>query len=361
MRDMKHILHLVQSLDISGRSKVIYDLCRKLTQDGFEPLIVSLTSNRRFLEHYNNVRCVCLDKKEGLHLSIIWKLRGIVKHHNVQILHTHGRGALPYGLILKGLGSVKSVIHTVHRADGDAFTGNWFVKRLIAHYVDRVVVVSGSARERFAAHYDYPLSKIDIVHNGIEVADAVERVAKETPGRLVLGTVANLSYDKDFTTLLSAFQKIAVINPEAELVVVGDGPRAGEIQKLSYGLGLSRKVKFLGFRTDVPDILSTFDIFVLSSHTEGFGMSILEAMAAQVPVIASNVGGIKEVIEDGISGKLFEYGDSEGLKDAVLALSGDEKKRNTLVENGYERVKTTFSVEKMVGGYKKLYSELSAR
>ncbi len=360
-----NILHLVQSFDISGRSKVIYDLSYSLEKDGFRFLVASLTSNVRYAFCQNGLRCVNLDKKEGFDISVIWKLIRIIKDEKISLIHTHGKGALLYGVFAKKLSRVKGLVHTVHRADGDLLSENRLVKQLIASFVDKVIAVSDSARLKFTETHNFPLSKTITIYNGIDISK-YERNQPIDSGlcelrskaRLIIGTVANLSYDKDLETLLLAFSEVVKIYPDSLLIVAGDGPKANELKRFAEKLGVSEKVKFLGFRNDVPGILQILDIFVLSTRTEGLGIALLEAMAAKVPVVASAVEGVKEVVEDGVSGKLFTYGNPQELKDSIISLLKDKKLCDTFMENGYRRVKNNFSLEKMSGGYERIYSQL---
>jgi glycosyltransferase involved in cell wall biosynthesis len=171
----------------------------------------------------------------------------------------------------------------------------------------------------------------------------------------VLGTVANLSRDKDPVTLLRGFAEIRKTLPGARLVIAGDGPEAGAARAEAERLGVAPDVEFLGFRGDVPRVLAALDVFVLSTRTEGMGIAILEAMAAGVPVVASAVGGVPEVVEDGVTGRLFAAGEAAALRDAVVEILNDRALREGLVGRALVRVRERFSMDRMVEEYGRLY------
>jgi len=361
-----NILHVVQSFDLSGRSRVIHQLSCAVQRDGFRCTIASLSGECGYPQ--NDFTIVGLGKKEGVSPATAARLAALARRQRICVIHSHGRGALPYAAAAKALGGARALLHTVHRSDGDRVSGTRFARRLLLENVDLVAAVSEAGRRRFAERNELPLNKSVTIYNGIEVsrferrsgadADAM-RAELRSGASLVLGTVANLSPDKDFDTLLSGFSKIIRSVPGARLLIVGDGPRKAEITGRAALLGLSRSVRFLGRREDVPEILPALDVFVLSSHTEGLGISVLEAMAAKVPVVASAVGGICEIVHDGVTGSLFPYGNAAALRDAVLALARDPALRARRVENGYRQAQS-LSVEKMAKEYQEAYRALAA-
>jgi len=353
-----NILHIVQSFDISGRSRVIYELSSALNKDGFGSWIVSLTDNCRFTVVESNAECLHLNKKEGLDIPTIMQLIGIIKKDNISLIHTHGKGALLYGIIAKKLTRAKLLVHTVHRSDADIFKHNSLVENLIKSSVDKVVGVSDAARLSFIRNHNFPEAKTTTIYNGINISKYAGATDKVRKG-LIIGTVMNFANHKDYDTLILAFAEVLKIYPDSQLIMIGDGPNAPEVKKLVQEKKVAEHVKFLGFRKDVPDLLKTFDIFVISSHTEGLGLAILESMAARVPVVVSYVDGAREAIDDGVSGIFFQHGDYQGLKDIIISLHTNEQLYNSLREKGYEWVTSKFSLEKMYEDYKKVYESLS--
>jgi glycosyltransferase involved in cell wall biosynthesis len=227
--------------------------------------------------------------------------------------------------------------------------------------MDKVVAVSESARKAFEESHDCPNGRTEVIYNGIRLARFEKRTKTGDSGDVVLGSITNLSRDKDFDTLLRGFAGILRVLPNARLVIVGDGPVRGDVEQLAAELGVAERVELTGYRSDVPELLPTFNVLVHSTHTEGLGLAILEAMAARVPVVASAVGGIPEIVRDGVTGTLFPAGDVEGLRDAVLAALNDPIRSAAMVEAAQQDVRRRFTVEQMCEEYRRLYEGLCAR
>jgi glycosyltransferase involved in cell wall biosynthesis len=220
------------------------------------------------------------------------------------------------------------------------------------------VAVSNAARRAFVEANGFPEDKSLTIYNGV---DPLAFSRRETdPGADVLGSVANLSRDKDVATLLRAFQIIRRQKPQAALQIVGDGPGRAAAQTLCAELGITSHVGFLGFRDDVPSLLARFSVFVHATRTEGLGIAILEAMAAGVPVVASRVGGIPEIVEDGITGLLVPAGDARALSAAALELLGRPARAEEMARRARARAEALFTVGRMSDAYAGLYQEVTA-
>jgi len=351
-----NILHVVGGFDVSGRSRVIHDLCLGLKGRGFVSTVVSLTDSVGYAQ--DEVPVLSIAKREGFDPSAVMRLREVIISRNASVVHSHGRGALVYASLAARLTRGARLIHTVHRSDGDPVAARPLIRRFILSNVNTVTAVSDVARREFVEANGLPYERTIAIYNGIDpqrYAMAKPDRAPESSGSPVIGTVANLSYDKDTETLLHGFAKIRDTHPDATLVVVGDGPRLRDARVLAAQLGIQDNVDFLGFRTNVQDILPQFDVLAHSATTEGFGLALVEAMAAGVPVVAGRVGGIPEVIEDGVSGLLFEQGNADALNEAVCIVLQDEALRGKLVAAGLKRVKERFSLKRMCEAYEEVY------
>jgi len=181
-------------------------------------------------------------------------------------------------------------------------------------------------------------------------------IAESSP---VLATVGRLTSEKGHEDLVAAMGALARTHPAAVLLVAGDGPRRTSLEEQARALGLARRVRFLGLRADVPDILAAADVFLLASRYESFGLAILEAMAAGLPVIAARVGGIPFVVEDGKTGFLVDARRPEDIADRVRALAEDPEKRASLGRAGRARLLERFSVDAMIRGVESMYTDLA--
>jgi glycosyltransferase involved in cell wall biosynthesis len=175
----------------------------------------------------------------------------------------------------------------------------------------------------------------------------------------VATTVCRLYRPRDFSTLLRAFQQVQVALPQAHLLVVGDGPLRGEVEREVAALTLTQAVHLLGMRRDVPQILGASDAFALASRGwEGLPLTVLEAMAASVPVVASDVGGTREAVTDGETGYLFQPGDVAALALRLRALADDPGLARQMGQRGQARVRELFTAERMVRETAALYEQL---
>jgi len=209
-------------------------------------------------------------------------------------------------------------------------------------------------------------SRVGVIHNGIDPGRPAT-VADRNHGRrslglrtdaFVFGTVARLDPVKDLETMLNAFSRCLEQLGDCTLVVVGDGPERGRLGKLALALGVQKRVVFLGHRDDVRTLLPGFDLYLNSSITEGISITLLEAMSAGVPVIASRVGGTPEIIDTTDLGLLFQSRSSVELSDAMLRLGTDPEFRNRLSRDGRRRVCEHFALSSMARRYVDVYRTL---
>lgn len=184
----------------------------------------------------------------------------------------------------------------------------------------------------------------DTVHRG-GVARRTARRSLGVPGKTILyGTVGNLAPKKDQGTMIHAFSQVAATLPTAQLAIIGTGPRLAELQALVSRLGLDSRVRFLGMRDDVPELLPALDVFVMSSIHEGLSIAVIEALAAGVPVVSTRVGGIVQLITHEEQGLLVSPKDVEALRDAMVRLATDESLRRRLIAAGDRRA-ADFGIE----------------
>ncbi|MBI5598229.1 MAG: glycosyltransferase [Deltaproteobacteria bacterium] len=282
----------------------------------------------------------------------------LLKKERPRILHCHRHGPTVYGVVAGAIAGVGHVISHVH---GLGRTRNF--KRRLANFfilkrVDRILTVSNTVREDvLKTNWGLPPSKVITVLNGIDAEGIAFGPAARERARLkmgvgskefVLGTVGRMTETKGQRHLLSAFAEVAGKIPGLRLVVAGEGPDAGSLKELAEGLGISGKVAFLGFRSDVRELLSGLDVFVFPSLAEGLPLALLEAMAAGLPVVASSVGGIPEVFGGCDMGRLVPAKDPQALAVAIMEIySLGEEGRNRMGQAAKGRVFEAFTHKTM--------------
>jgi len=249
--------------------------------------------------------------------------------------------------------------------------------------MDRLVAVSQAIVAKLRREGRSGVAPIDLIHNGVDLArydhtEACCTLPEEygfPQGTPMVGVVARLEPEKGHATLLDAWPRVLDRVPDARLLVVGEGSLARSLQEQADGLGLlgepcegdrcvgtrrgrpGAKVVFTGRREDVPSVTAALDVAVLPSYREALGLVVLEAMALARPVVASDVGGIPEMIEDGVTGLLVPPRDPVALAAAVVRLLTDHPLADTLARNGHRLVRERFSLERMVAAIERLYEE----
>jgi glycosyltransferase involved in cell wall biosynthesis len=172
----------------------------------------------------------------------------------------------------------------------------------------------------------------------------------------IIGTVARLDPIKNHACLIRAMKTLATQLPGVVLLIIGDGPLKGDLERLVGDLGLQNRIMFLGERTDIAELLAALDVFVLPSFSEGLSLTLIEACAAGRPMVATDVGGNREIVEHGINGLLVPSDNSEVLATAIFALLTDEGQAKRMGEAGRRRFEENFTLEKMVSTYQHLYN-----
>ncbi len=230
-----------------------------------------------------------------------------------------------------------------------------------ARWIDRFVVVSDSLRKQFLER-GYPAEKLTSVYNGIDmkVNPDREKLRKELSipkGVPIVGTVARLTRQKGVDVFLAAAHLITD-SRDVQFVIAGDGEERSKLEDLSRMLKIQDRVHFLGYRTDAPDMISGMDVFVYLSRWEPFANTLLEAMAAGVPIVASDVGGNSELIQKNVNGCLVGVREAERAAKEICSLLDEPGKAAELVQNA-ERTVEEFSVEKMTRQHEQVFKELS--
>lgn len=288
------------------------------------------------------------------------------RREKVDVVHTHLFGAdLHAGLAARFAGL--PALMTVHSDRHD----NWR-QRLLAGLVfrgfDRIVAVGGRVADGLTFSWPSVGPKLRIIHNGVEdpAGAGVPSVPLRTllnisPGEILIGTVGRLAPEKGHIDLVRAFRIALAREKSLRLVIVGEGPMRGPIEEEVASAGLMGRVHLPGSLLHTSSLISAFDLFVLPSLREGLPLSLLEAMTAGLPCIATPVGSVGEVIEDGVTGRLVSPGDPQGIADAILKLLASPGERAQLAARARELALRDYSASRMVAAYERLYEDLAAR
>ncbi len=358
------IMHITRSLNLGGLERVITILSKELDKTKFEVSICCLLRKGYFAEglEKEGVKIYLLNERNRKKdYFLFFKLARLLKQVKPDIIHTHNTHALIDGTLAGIMEKVSCIIHTDHARQFPDTKHNMILERLLSKFVFKIVAVSQYSKNDLIRYEKMDVNKIQVIYNGVPNNKKIietKKLRDEFSLRdscPILGYVGRLSEEKGCQTLLAALPKIVEKFPQTKLLIVGDGPFRRNLEKKVKIFNLTHYVQFFGKRVDVDNFYQIFDIYILPSFREGLPLSLLEAMSHRNPVIASDVGGIGEVIEDGKSGFLIESGNSDLLAEKVTDVLIDKKTMSDIGERAFQRYCEMFNVENMVKEYETLY------
>jgi glycosyltransferase involved in cell wall biosynthesis len=372
MRQLK-VVHLVQTLDVGGLEVVVAELADGLLGLGVETTVMAVDRLGPVAVRFPALPMVAVGARPGIDLRAVLRLARELRAREVDVLHTHNQRAHVFGLLASRIAGTPVLINTHHgRSEPDRPRGP-LRRHLLARASQAIVTVSRDVEALARGRDGIQNTPVRTIYNGVVVGreppvlttSARARLRESLglpPHALVIGSVGRLAPEKDYATLLRAFARVAATPAEAppHLVLVGDGGERASLEQLAAGLGIAGCTRFLGFQSEVPRLLTAFDIYAQSSLTEGISLTILEAMAAALPVVVTAVGGNREILVEG-TGVMVAPADPEGLASELLALAGDEMRRRSLGRAAHARVVEQFSRERMVRDHLQLYEQLTER
>jgi glycosyltransferase involved in cell wall biosynthesis len=356
--------------------RIVLDLARKGPELGQRVSVICLEHPGALAAQVEaaGAQVLWLDKPPGRPPDTVSKVRAALRLLRPDVMHTHQIGALYYAGPAAQAEGVPLVVHTEHINQIAKFRG--FCRRarirllwwIGGRYAARFFCVSEDITSEVRAFGVLPSRKVCIVLNGIDTAEFRRRDEAESlrrslgipPGAPVIGTVGRLNEVKCQDRLIRSFHQIRAEFPDARLLLVGDGPKRDDLHALVAELGLTESVCFAGYQARPERYLQVMDVFALPSRAEGLPLAILEAWAAGLPVIATRVGGIPQLIDDGRNGWLVDSGDEPALTDALRQLLAEPALAQRLGQAGRQRAESDFDTRRMASDYHRHYLELLA-
>lgn len=366
------ILFVIDGLEFGGGERVFLQLAAGL-RDRYQ-VFVAMMLGGRFEQELKElgVRYFSVDMSQRLSWKPILQIKDIIQNNKIDFLHSQGARADFFARVAGRLVRVPHILCTV-AMPAEGFEVSLLRKKiyrfmdlLSERYVERFIVVSDSLKRILIERRGILAYRVVRIYNGIELdqyrpdADHIN-LRKELgipQDVLLIGAIGRMVWQKGFEYLIEAIPAIIKTFPKAKILIVGDGPLRKSLEALSEELRVKDNVIFMGFRSDIKEILSAIDILVIPSLLEGFPMITLEAMAMAKPIIATNIDGIAEQITSGENGILVPPKDPDALAKAIIRVLADKESGKTMGLAARKKVEREFSVEKMVRETEKAYLSL---
>ena len=357
-RSATPLVFVLSRWGLGGMEHMTYEIASRLDPARYRPILCCLRSRDGEGE--------CGDYRGLLHskwdVGVVSRLRGLFRQERPKAVFALGSGdAAFWGRVAAKLSHLPAAwwIHSMRDNVGR-------LNRSLGRWTDAVVTLSPKHSAFVTEHFGVAPRKTEVVQNGVEwaqyqCADLREATRLELgmgPEMRVIGTVGGLRPVKGYEVLIRAAAQLLPQEPRARLVIVGDGEQRPYLTALARSEGIADRVLFLGARQDVPRLLQAFDVFALSSHSEAFPVSALQAMAAGLPVVATDVGCLSEIVEPGKTGLLVPPGRPEALSQALARLVQDPGLSREMGQRGREIVRERFPIQKSVQQFQNLADRL---
>ena len=365
--DRPRILQLVLSLNPGGTERLVLELTKRLHEE-MPMAVCCLDSPGSWASELEScgIPVEALERTEGFHPSLGYRVARLARKHDANVIHCHHYSPLIYGCLSRAWRPQSRVVFTEHGRLSDASPSR---KRRVANQIFARVpkaafAVSRELRQHLVEE-GFPPDSIGVIYNGIDAACSSSRPGREEiRGRLgvdretlVIGTIARLDPVKDLGTLIRSLCELDGGVP-AVLVIIGDGTERSALEATAREAGVEARVRFLGQRNDARDWLAGCDVYANSSISEGVSLTILEAMAAALPVVVTSVGGTPEVVDQS-SGVLVPPRAPRALAEAFSQFHRDPALRTRMGKAALQRVQQSFTLDRMVREYRDVYLRIA--
>jgi len=362
------VLFVVFSLGVGGAEKLVYDMIDALYPAEISPVVCCLDMIGPLGEKLiaRGIPVYHLHRKTGIDWRLIQRLHHIIVDESIDVVHAHQYTPYFYAVISSFFARKVKLVFTEH---GRLYPDRRRMKRylfnpLLAGVTDHIVSISENTKKAMARYDHFPADRIEVISNGVHFENSVADIDPSMKRRslglddtsFILGTAARLDGIKNIPMLIHVFKRVLSRIPETYLLIAGKGPKEKSLKELSEDLGIGDRVIFLGLRYDLHEIYPLFNVFVLTSFTEGISITLLESMSAGIPSVVTDVGGNSEVVV-AETGYLVPLGEEELMADRILALLQSPEKRNNMGIQARKRVQNHFSFQRMLASYLHLYQE----
>ena len=357
---MKKVLHISRTMGQGGAEKVVYQICKD--SKNIEMLVAScggVYENKLSELGVKHYYIPDIDSKNPITmLKIYLGLRKIIKKEKIDIIHSHHRMAAFYSRILCIFHRKMKRVYTAHNV--------FYNKKMLLRYAlngSEIIAVGNGVKKNLTEFYGIKEDNVKIIYNSIEKAKEInipqDNFIKEKNNKILIGTIGRLSEQKGIDIFLSAISELIYGNRNILAVIIGDGELRPNLEEQCDKLAIKENVKFLGYRSDVLELISQMDFIVLASRWEGFPLTPIETFSVGKTIIVSNIAGNNEIVQDKINGLLFEKENVEDLRVKIKQLINDTDKRKYYEKNAQRTFKEKFSYEAFINNYEKIYSNIT--
>jgi len=360
------ILHITFNMGIGGTEQVIRQIVENSDSKQFTHEILSIDGmvgplGQELKE--NGIKVICTQRKPGTDFKLMLFIRQLIKSNSINVLHCHQYTPYFYG-VLSAIGSGVKVIFTEHGRffpDRHNFKRR-FINPLLSLVTDHYTAISKSTADAVAEYEYISRKKIDVIYNGIKSIEGKALNRTEllnelglSDGYRYIGTISRLEPIKNQAMMIKAFHQSLKEVHDLKLILIGDGAIKNDLLQLVKSLEIEQEVIFTGFINNPQKYINLFEIFLLSSFSEGTSMTLLEAMSLAVPCVVTDVGGNPEIVENNKTGFIVPSDDYQLLSNAIVDLLQNSNKSKTFGEDGRNKYLSNFTVSQMINKYHKLY------
>jgi glycosyltransferase involved in cell wall biosynthesis len=370
------VLFIMMQMEMGGSERLVHDLALNMDRKFFNPSVAWFYGNR-VLEQFEelDVPLYHVPKSKRFDFSTMCQLANIIKDNNIQVVNAHHFMSMVYSFYGCKIRNNVKLVYTEHsKWEIEQVPLRWRVLgRFLLNHIDAAVGVNEEVTKSLRNKFNLHPSKAFTIQNGVDLEVFGNRNESRglrnelgiSNGEKVIGIVANLKKIKNHMFLLKAFEELLKEYENVKLLLIGQGldgdieNSEAEVRHFTESKGLEKNVLFLGFRSDIPDLLGIMDVFCLTSFKEGLPISLIEAMAAGLPVVGSDVEGIRNVIIHDKNGFLVEAGDVMGLRDALIRLLENDSLRIKMGQESKDLANRIYSFHRCLHQYQNLFTSIS--
>lgn len=381
-RTQNHILHIITNLPFGGAQDNTLLTVEKLNREKYDVSLMCSPDGDWLprAQQIPNLNLVFVDelKREISPINdfiAFWKILRLLNRGKYTIVHTHTTKASLLGRIAAKLAGIPVIVHTVHAIHFHDYVNpliRWLyimIERFLSKITDKIITVSKMNLKKALDLKLAEAEKFVNIYSGIELekfntnidVDSKKKELGIFNGEKIVGMVGRLSKQKAPLDFIKAIPEVLTFESNVLFVIVGEGLLKKSIIELAKKIGIESKLKLLGFREDIQEILPTFDVFVLTSLWEGLGRSLTEAMYTGLPVVATNVDGVPELVKDGETGILVNPKDVASIAQGIITFLSDKQKAKKIGEAAKQEITDSFDATHMVHQLEKIYDDLLLR